>query len=83
MNSFFKFILYAALMVQFGAIPFEFRTFYRGSKLTEAQLEPGWLQSVSNEGEDKTNSEVSVIKPLVITAAAGGLVYLIYTVRSK
>ncbi len=57
-----------------------------GSPISAVQApssQPVWLRSLTDEGGEKSSSGSTLWKPLLVTAAAGGTVYLLYSVRSR
>ena len=50
---------------------------------TQSIPAPLWIASQGNEAEEGQKAGLKIWKPLLITAAAGGITYALYTVRSK
>lgn len=46
-------------------------------------LKPAWLADTVVEGETEKAGIARYVKPVLITAAAGGITYFLYAVRSR
>ena len=80
MNRIIKSLLAAGIIVQMnlwsGKTPLQF-------KYEESPVKPAWLAEPPFSGGNKEKTAFTLWKPILVTAAAGGITYALYSIRSK
>ena len=80
MKILFKYLLIFILFLQFNSRNFNRIT---PSKQLQTPVKPAWLSDHSVSAETKGEPNISIWKPIAVTAAAAGITYALYSVRSS
>ncbi len=80
MKYLLKYLLVLLLFLQFNS-----RNFNRiiPFKQLPAPAKPVWLSDQSVSADNQSKSGISIWKPIAVTAAAAGITYALYSVRSS
>jgi|GEM_PF-1539510 len=73
------------LIILFLFLQYNPRSFNQTLRLEPLQrpAKPAWLSDPSISPESQDKSKTSIWKPIAVTAAAAGLTYALYSVRSS